>query len=306
MTGSGPGTFRRHRLTEPWEKATMDPERISKGPAGGEHAPPALALEGPLQTLVDSVPDYAILLLDEHGHIRNWPPAAERLYGWSAQEIVGEHFSRFYPSGEALKGRPELELQVAEREGRFEEEGWRYGKNGEAFWANVVVVPLRDPQGILRGFGKITRDLTERRRSEDEIRRMAAMLESASIPVVPVWEGVMLVPLIGTLDSVRSQHLMERLLQGVTDSHSPVVVIDITGVPTIDTQTAQHLLETVSAVRLLGAEVIMTGIRPNIAQTLVHLGIDLSGITTRSSLVAGLGMALAILGHKVVPHRPQA
>ena len=94
---------------------------------------------------------------------------------------------------------------------------------------------------------------------------------------------------------------MERLLQHVSDSGSPVAVIDITGVPTIDTQTAQHLIETVSAVRLLGADVVSTGVRPSIAQTLVHLGIDLSNVITCSSLSAGLGKALEILKLKVVP-----
>ena len=121
----------------------------------------------------------------------------------------------------------------------------------------------------------------------------------AVVPVVQVWEGIVLVPLIGTLDSQRTQQLMERLLHRVTETGSSVALLDITGVPAIDTQIAQHLLETISAVRLLGADVILTGVRPSIAQTLVQLGIDLSNVTTRSSLVAGLRTALNILGVKV-------
>ena len=117
----------------------------------------------------------------------------------------------------------------------------------------------------------------------------------ATVPVVQVWDGVVLVPLIGTLDSQRTQHLMERLLQFVSETASPVALLDITGVPTVDTQTAQHLIETIAAVRLLGSEVILTGVRPTIAQTLVHLGIDLSRVTTRSSLRAGLRVALSLL-----------
>jgi rsbT co-antagonist protein RsbR len=116
-----------------------------------------------------------------------------------------------------------------------------------------------------------------------------------------VWEGIVLVPIIGTLDSQRTQHLMERLLQRVTETGSPVALLDITGVPTIDTQTAQHLIETISAVRLLGAEVILTGVRPVIAQTLVHLGIDLASVMTRSSLTAGLRMALDLMNLNVTP-----
>jgi len=122
----------------------------------------------------------------------------------------------------------------------------------------------------------------------------------ATVPVVQVWEGIVLVPLIGTLDSQRTQQLMERLLHRVTETESPIALLDITGVPTIDTQTAQHLIETISAVRLLGADVILTGVRPVIAQTLVHLGIDLTNVITRSSLTAGLRMALSILKLDVV------
>lgn len=122
----------------------------------------------------------------------------------------------------------------------------------------------------------------------------------AAVPIVQVWQGILLVPLIGTLDSQRSQQLMEKLLHRVTETSSAVAILDITGVPTIDSQTAQHLIETVSAVRLLGADVIMTGVRPTIAQTLVHLGIDLSNVITRASLAAGLQMALGILDLNVV------
>jgi rsbT co-antagonist protein RsbR len=123
----------------------------------------------------------------------------------------------------------------------------------------------------------------------------------ATVPVVQVWEGIVLVPLIGTLDSQRTPHLIERLVQRVSETASPVALLDITGVPTVDTQTAQHLIETIAAVRLLGSEVILTGVRPTIAQTLVHLGIDLSTVLTRSSLTAGLRVALDLLNLGVVP-----
>jgi rsbT co-antagonist protein RsbR len=121
-----------------------------------------------------------------------------------------------------------------------------------------------------------------------------------STPVMQVWQGVVVAPLIGSLDSNRTQQFMERLLNRIVETNSPVALVDITGVPTIDTQTAQHLIETISAVRLLGAQVVLTGVRPAIAQTLVHLGIDLSDIITRASLSAGLQVALDILKLQVV------
>jgi anti-anti-sigma factor len=246
--------------------------------------------------LIDSIKDYAIIFLDSEGRVLTWNSAAEHLKGWKADEIIGHHFSRFYPAEDVKQGKTEMELESAARDGRFEDEGWRVRKDGTRFWANVIVTALRDKDGRLRGFGKVTRDLSERRENEEKIKRQAhEIMEMAAVPIVRVWEGVILVPLIGTLDSQRAQQLMERLLHGITETSSSVALIDITGVPSIDTQTAQHLIETMSAVRLLGAEVILTGVRPSIAQTLVHLGIDLSNVSTRASLASGLRMALSTI-----------
>ena len=260
-----------------------------------------------MQLLIDNVRDYAIILLDPEGRVLTWNAAAERLKGWSSEQIVGQHFSLFYPLEDIEKGKTRIELETAARDGRFEDEGWRVRKDGTRFWANVIITALRGKDGELRGFGKVTRDMTERRAFEDRLRRQAQEIqEMATVPIVQVWEGIVLVPLIGTLDSQRTQQLMERLLQRITETGSPVALLDITGVPTIDTQTAQHLIETIAAVRLLGADVVLTGVRPTIAQTLVHLGIDLSHVITKSSLTAGLRTALDILNLAVAAKNPGA
>ncbi len=256
------------------------------------------------QLLVNHVQDYAIILLDPQGNILTWNDGAERLKGWRPEEIIGQHFSRFYPAEDVQRGKTTMELKVATEQGRFEDEGWRVRKDGSRFWANVVITALRDEKGELMGFGKLTRNLTERKQAEEQLKKNAQeILETATVPVVQVWEGVLLVPIIGALNSERTQQLMEKLLHRVAETNSPVAVLDITGVATVDTQIAQHLIETVSAVRLLGAEVVLTGVRPVIAQTLVHLGIDLPNVTTRSSLAAGLRVALGLLKLDVV-HRP--
>ena len=119
-------------------------------------------------------------------------------------------------------------------------------------------------------------------------------------PVVQIWSGIVAAPLIGTLDSQRAQQFTERLLERIVEMRASVALVDITGVPTMDTRTAQYLLEAIIAVRLLGAQVILTGVRPAIAQTLVHLGIDLSIVATRPSLEAGLRLGLDILDLQVV------
>jgi PAS domain S-box-containing protein len=259
-----------------------------------------------LRILVSSIMEYSIILLDLKGQVASWSPGAQRLTGYCAEEIVGKKLSVFYTREDATKGTPDRELETATREGRSEDESWRVRKDGTKFWANVVITALRDAEGKLKGFGKITRDLTQRKEGEERIKRQAQeILEMATVPVVQVWDGIILVPLIGMLDSARTQQLMERLLQRLTETNSPVAVIDITGVPAIDTQTAQHLIETIKAVRYIGSEVVLTGVRPAIAQTLVHLGTDLSGATTRSSLTAGLRVAFEIMNLHVASEKEQ-
>jgi rsbT co-antagonist protein RsbR len=117
-----------------------------------------------------------------------------------------------------------------------------------------------------------------------------------STPVVQLWEGVLALPLIGTLDSARTQVVMESLLQQVVDTGAAIAIIDITGVPTVDTLVAQHLLKTVAAARLMGADCIISGIRPQIAQTIVHLGVELGDVATKATLADAFGMALRRLG----------
>ena len=135
--------------------------------------------------------------------------------------------------------------------------------------------------------------VTVHQRSREEvINRQQQELLELSTPVVKLWEGVLAVPMIGTLDSGRTQMVMESLLQRIVETGSELAIIDITGVPTVDTLVAQHLLKTVTAIRLMGADCIISGIRPQIAQTIVHLGIDLQGITTKATLADALSLAL--------------
>ena len=138
---------------------------------------------------------------------------------------------------------------------------------------------------------------------EDIIKRQQQDLLELSTPVIKLFEGVLAVPMIGTLDSGRTQIVMEALLERIVETGSALAIIDITGVPTVDTLVAQHLLKTVSAIRLMGAECIISGIRPQIAQTIVHLGIDLQGIASKSSLADALELAMEQQGFTVTRTR---
>jgi rsbT co-antagonist protein RsbR len=135
---------------------------------------------------------------------------------------------------------------------------------------------------------------------EDVIRRQQEDLLELSTPVVKLWDGVLALPMIGTLDSARTQVVMESLLQKIVETGSEIAIIDITGVPTVDTLVAQHLLKTVTAIRLMGADCIISGVRPQIAQTIVHLGVDLQGVTTKANLADALALALKRMGCVVV------
>lgn len=141
---------------------------------------------------------------------------------------------------------------------------------------------------------------------EDVILRQTDEITEISTPVIQVWEGILALPIIGTLDSARTQVVMENLLQKIVETGSRIAILDISGVPAVDSLVAQHLIKTVSATRLMGAECIISGIRPEIAQTVVHLGIDLAGVLTKATLANALKTAFAILqlqvSQKVATH----
>lgn len=161
-----------------------------------------------------------------------------------------------------------------------------YGKDAEGFaddvWSATEVIDKLALQ---------TTEMYQRSRESVIIHQQQELLE-LSTPVVELWQGILAIPLIGTLDSARTQIVMENLLQRIVETNSAIAIIDITGVPTVDTLVAQHLLKTVAAARLMGADCLISGIRPQIAQTIVHLGVDLTNVITKASLSDAFALAL--------------
>ncbi len=291
-----------------------------------------------MRLVVDSIRDYAILLLDPKGRVVSWNKGAERLKGYKAKEIIGRHFSIFYPREELEHGKPDLELKEAAETGRFEDEGLRVRKDGTQFWANVIVTALRDESGTLLGFAKITRDLSERKQMEEALRRARVELEkkveertadltkaneaikaelgarkqaeaairALSTPVLPVRDQLLVLPIIGIIDSQRALQLTEQLLNSIRSYRAKAVVMDITGVPIVDSKVANHLLQTVEAARLMGASVIVTGLSPEMSQILVRIDVDLSRLKTMFDLRAGLEEAERLLGYTVIASANQA
>jgi rsbT co-antagonist protein RsbR len=150
---------------------------------------------------------------------------------------------------------------------------------------------------LLDKLGLYTTEVYQRSREEVIARQQQELLE-LSTPVVKLWDGILALPMIGTLDSARTQVVMESLLQRIVETGAEVAIIDITGVPTVDTLTAQHLIKTVTAARLMGADCIISGIRPQIAQTIVHLGVDLANIVTKATLADAFRRALDMTGQR--------
>ena len=171
-----------------------------------------------------------------------------------------------------------------------------HGNDGEAIARDTwALTELLDKLGLhtLEVFQKSRDDVIQRQQEE---------ISELSTPVVKLWNGILALPLIGTLDSARTQTVMENLLQSIVDHGAEIAIIDITGVPTVDTLVAQHLLKTVAAARLMGADCIVSGIRPHIAQTMVHLGVELN-VVSKASLADAFAVALARTGAAVVPLR---
>lgn len=200
--------------------------------------------DGLYRLLVESVRDYAIFALDPTGHVLSWNPGAQRFKGYLPHEIIGKHFRAFYSAKDREERRPENELEVAKRDGRVEDEGWRIRKDGTRFWANVVITALRDESGALVGFAKVTRDLTERKLAEDravaDARRLAnaeeanrakaAFLASMShelrtpLNAIAGYADLLLSGVGGTL-TTRQRDYLDRILR--SEKHLLAIINDI-------------------------------------------------------------------------------
>ncbi len=182
---------------------------------------------------------------------------------------------------------------------------FRYFRDSFADAPGILQQEVMRVSSIIDRVGIISFDIYSEIR-EDIINRQSKAIMELSTPVIKAWDGIVLLPLVGIIDTVRSQEMIERLLQGIVDNEARVVVIDISGVPVIDTKVAQHLMKTVTAATMLGSEVILTGISPEIAQTIIKLDIDLGVMRTRGSLKAGIEDAFQLCGLKIMPKKENA
>jgi rsbT co-antagonist protein RsbR len=240
---------------------------------------------------------------DAAGNITRWNPSAERIFGWKAAEALGKNAIALvapYISPDEIQQILDLHMRGEIVNSRFRNIT-KDGREITCQWYNAL---LRDRAGNVVAVLAQAEDLSEHMRAEQEraalqeqvIEAQQAALRELSTPLIPLADGVVAMPLIGSVDSARAQQVIEELLSGVAGNRATTAIIDITGVPVVDTQVAGAFLRAAQAVELLGARVILTGIRPEVAQTLVGIGVNLGNIVTRSTLQDGISFALAARG----------
>jgi PAS domain S-box-containing protein len=320
------------------DAAASAENRVNGTPANGlsrtsEHAENAAAMfahgrvkgaapsegDGLYRLLVESVADYAIFALDPQGHVLNWNVGAQRFKGYTPEEIIGQHFSIFYQPEDQQSDKPKHELEIAERVGRLEDEGWRIRKDGTRFWANVVITALRDSSGKLVGFAKVTRDLTERREAEEkaiaDARRLAkaeeanrvkmsflaAMSHELRTPLNAIggYADLLLAGIGGQL-SLQQRQYLERIQR--SQQHLLAIINDILNFSRIDAGHLDYDMQTVSLDELMATTVPM--IEPQARAKGIHVesrGCQDSNVTADRSKVEQILLNLLSNAVKFTP-----
>ncbi len=250
-------------------------------------------MQSAIQNLVDG-----FIVIDKFGTVQAINPAVHQLFGYEFEELIGENIRMLMPEPDRGKHDSYLSNYLTTGIAKIigvgrEVMGKR--KNGETFPIELAISKVVIEEKIL--FVGILRDITERK--EAEKRQQLSLIMEMSTPIMRLWNQILLLPLIGVIDSKRAQSIMDFTLQSIQDNNARVIVMDIQGVPNVDSAVANHILKITKATKLLGCDCLVTGISPEVSQTLVNLGIDLDSVLTRANLVDGLAYAFEVVGVQV-------
>jgi rsbT co-antagonist protein RsbR len=246
-----------------------------------------------VSNIIESMSDL-LLVFDEHGHIKMVNEAAVSLCGYTKSELVGRPIDLLFS---------DVDIAAIVRSAAvIQQETWCRTKAGSTFLVSFSASVMRNRRRALDGVVCVARDLTVARRAEadrlrmqEAIQRHAILAEELSTPLIPISDDIIVMPLIGSLDQSRATRMCEALLDGVVGQRARIVIIDVTGVRAVDAQAVEGIVNAAQALRMVGAEVVLTGIRPDIAVTLVGLGVDLRGIATSGSLQSAVIAAMSRL-----------
>jgi rsbT co-antagonist protein RsbR len=248
-----------------------------------------------LQATIDNLVD-GYITINEKGIIQSINIAVEKMFGYSSQETMGQNIKMLMPDPDHSQHDQYLKNYLTTGNAKIigmgrEVTGLK--KNGETFPLDLSIGEVNTPDGSI--FVGIIRDITIKRQEEERKRKQLALILEMSTPVMNLWDDILLLPLVGLVDSKRVQLIMEAVLQKISDNQAKVIILDIQGVPTVDSAVANHLIKVTKATKLMGCKCVITGISPEISQALVNLGIELTDITTQSTLKDGLKFAFEFL-----------
>lgn len=225
--------------------------------------------------------------------------------GYTDKDVIGKRIweSLWYNRSEESKKKVKEAVEKALRGERIELEITAFKKDGTPFPILFDSGPLKDEKGNITGAVVEGKAIIKQKKLEEQLKetveKLKASQEELSTPVTQIWDGILTLPIIGVLDSYRAQKIMETLLNKIVETQSELVVLDVTGVATIDTEVASHIMKTAEAANLLGARCVLTGIRPEVAQTIIHLGLDLAKFITKRDLQEGLEFGLEQMGYEL-------
>ena len=253
-----------------------------------------------LEAIISATVD-EVMTISEARIIEAFNPAAEKMFGYTVDEAIGQNVQIIMPEpyhsehNQYVENYKETGIKKIIGVGR--EERGRH-KNGREF---PVLVSIGEAVTAgRRMFVGVIRDLTAEKEAHREVEvQQRRMIDELSTPVIELWDHLLMLPIIGSIDSESANQITESLLQAVLDNQATVAVLDVTGVPIIDTDVATHLLKTVRAAQMMGAEVIITGFSADAARTLTQLGVDLSSVRTSGALKQGVAQALSLIGYRV-------